>query len=165
MDEFLELQSQAASDPDLLSHVGVREKLKHILQLAPNHLSAKYLLASADGNARKELSAAASQYYLSIVLSHYRGIFAMGGGPATIAVTAQMTDSIEQRLSVLRPIINKDMKPLLNDIALMASAAQNVANGRGSMASLQAHVDSIESRLGNMAMDQDLMEKLVRQGY
>jgi hypothetical protein len=163
--DFAALQVEKQHNPGLLGSPSVQEKLKKILELASNHLSAKYLLESAEGNQAQELSLAASEYYTSLILSHYTDLFSKGPRLGGISIPAHLTESLQKRLGVLRPIINKDLKPLFIDVSLLVNQAQYISDGRGDLDSLRARMKSIESRLAAISMDQEMMEKLIREGF
>ena len=163
--DFAALQVEQQHNPGFLSSQAVHDKLKHILELAPNHLSAKYLLQSAEGNQTKELSLAASQYYTSLILSHYADLFRKGSQLAAITIPAHLTESLQKRVNMLRPIIKSDMKPLFIEVSLLVNQAQYVSDGRGNLDSLKTRLKSIEARLEDISMDQAMMEKMIREGY
>ena len=136
-----------------------------MLELVPNHLSAKYLSDIVKGSAAKELTLVGSEYYTMHILSHYKDLFWKGGAVGGVTLPPHLTESMQKQLGALRPIICKEMKPLFVDVSLLVVQAQNVADGRGDLASLRSRVLSIESRLAQVSMDREVMEKLIRQGY
>jgi hypothetical protein len=113
---FRHLQSELTKSEKLaLENPETKKTLHKILELAPNHLSAKYLLAIADGKANKTLSANATLYRLDIILYPYWNVISNGKTVDRTTLPATVTLNARKQLALLRPIAHKDFLPLFVD--------------------------------------------------
>jgi hypothetical protein len=137
--------------------------LKHILELAPNHLSARHCLALAEGTAPKTLSLAASTYHLGIAWSPFREWFLKENqDKASFKTIVALT---RKRLDTLRPILDRSMLPLLTDQAAFIETLDGYADGRINQATLRTRYDALNARAKSTFADPAVMEKIVREGY
>ncbi len=118
MQLFATLQSQLNAPPkSTLYTPKTRATLKHILELTPNDLSAKYLLAISDGTASKTLSANGTYYQLSVIYSPFREILFGDEKLDRFSLPLYKTVNARKRLAFLRPIADKSLLPLVADIS------------------------------------------------
>jgi hypothetical protein len=163
---FSELQPQLAKpNGQALRNPTVKAALQRILELAPNHLSAKYLLAEAENTGPKTLSARASLYELSVIAYPYQGFLSGRGQVTRASLPVGTTANARRHLNALRPIINKDIQPLLLDLSAYVEKAEAVAGKGAKLAELEERRGALLSHMSAVSVSREVMEKLVREGY
>jgi hypothetical protein len=163
---FAELQSRLVNaEKATIQSQDTRQVLKHILELAPNHLSAKHLLALCEGTAPKTLSANATIYQLSVIFYPYRVVLASHRPIDRTTLPSHVTALARKRLNNLRPIAHKDLQGLLTDMAAFAEAMDGLAGNTTSFASVKARADRLDARFEELDSDPAMVEKLIREGY
>ena len=162
----------AALQPDLLKSERTtlmkpetQATLKHILELAPNHLSAKYALQVADGSAPRTLSAAATTYRLSVILYPYRAVLSGSQPLDRASLPATLTVTSRNRLDALRPIADKHLSPLVIDVAAFVETLDEYVGGRATAVTLRGKAQAVENELDAISNDKDFIEKMVKEGY
>ena len=163
---FAELQTKLrASGKPALASPGSKAALKEILTLAPNHLSAKYLLDIAEGKASKTLSANATLYRLSTAFFPFRKALYSGKKIDRNELPAYEAIIARKRLNALRPIADKNLLPLISDVLALIEAMDNFAANGSSGANLISRAESFDARVATMSSDRDFAEKIAREGY
>jgi hypothetical protein len=147
-----------------LARPATREALKAILELAPNHLSARYLLAVGEGKFARTLSANATLHQLSVIFYPYAQILAAGKFDRA-SLPQHVTLLARKRLNALRPIAHKDAQPLLADMAAFVEAADGRAAGTLSPDRLLTQLQKLQAGFAALGSDTNLVEKLVREAY
>lgn len=164
--EFAELQEKLnAPGSPVLESKETRDTLKHILELAPNHLSAKCLLALSEGTAPKTLSMNATYYRLSVIYYPFREILHSKQHLNRITLPPYVTVLARKRLAALRPIANKSLLPLLADISNFIEAMDNFAQNNRSGANLIDRAEKLDAGFAALSSDENLVQKLVHEGY
>jgi hypothetical protein len=121
--QFADLQTRLAkSERPTLKLPETVKILQHILEIAPNHLSAKALLAIANNTASKTLSANATIYQLGVIMYPIREALNGKGALTRESLPTYVAVNARKRLGVLRPIANKELQPLRNEIAAFIEA-------------------------------------------
>ena len=137
--------------------------LNHILELAPNHLSAKVCLALASNKAPRSLSVSGSYYYLAAALSPFREWFQDPQAGAT--AYKNVVANTRKRIDVLRPIVDKSLLPLLTEESAFLETFDGFVNGRITAAATRNRYESLHSRIVSTFSDSTVLEKLLREGY
>jgi hypothetical protein len=163
---FADLQTQLAkNETSTLHNPETQTTLKRILALAPNHLSAKYLLKICDGSASETLSENGTLYQLSVIFYPYRLVLQHREGLDRTTLPAYVTRLARRRLAALKPVANKTLRPLVADIAALISALDDFAGGNGSADDVVSRAQAVDARFATLGSDPDFAEKLVREGY
>jgi hypothetical protein len=165
---FADLHPQLAKlEKITLQKSETKATLKKILELAPNHLSAKYLLASAEGKAAKTLSAAATLYKLDAIMVPYNVAFASNKEVSRATLPQLITANARKQYNVLRPIAHKDLVSLLNDQSAFTEAIEQYADRPtpAAWASLRTRISNLKARSAELAADEKLGGALMREGY
>lgn len=164
---FGELQARLArNEKDALKAPETVAALQQIVKLAPNHLSAKAMLAIADGKASKSLSANATLYRLSVLFYPYRVLLAANKPLSRDNLPTHVTQNARKRINELRPIAPKSFVPAINDVAALIDAMDRAAaNPNGSAKSIDTRVKAVNARFAELFGDAAFVEKLVREGY
>ena len=105
---FARIQAAAAQTPDYLFSSEAQEKLRQVLELAPNHYSASLLLAYARHDLHR-LSAGATEYYISVAVKEFWDTPASRSHVQDFAAT----DALD-RLNKLHPIGDMTVRPYLD---------------------------------------------------
>jgi hypothetical protein len=162
---FADLQPQLTADEKgTLKNPETRATLAHILELAPNHLSAKNLLAIIDGTNPKTLSAAATAYKIGVILYPYRDLMSVDAIKGVTIPEGLPAVTVKRQLA-LRPIANKELMPLLNDVSAFIDTANAIANHSAQPSALKAKVEAVAVRLSTVSSDPDFVGNLARDGY
>jgi hypothetical protein len=163
---FAELQPQLTKGQLLtLKSPQMRDALKRILALAPNHLSAKYLLAIGEGTAPTTLSANATIYQLSSLFYPYRVLLASGKKLDRNSLPQHVTALARKRLATLRPIGHKDLQPVIKELSAFIEALDGAAGNMVSPTALIARARQMEAQFSALDSDPGFVERLVREGY
>jgi len=163
---FVDLQPQLTrSETTALRNPKIIETLHKILELAPNHLSAKYVLALTDGTASKTLSQNGTLHQLSVIFYPYRTILENRQGLDRTTLPAYVTTLARKRLNALRPIANRDLLPLVNDISALISTMDDFADGGTSADTVVNRAQAVDARFATLDSAPDFAERLVREGY
>lgn len=150
-----------------LREPGTKSTLKQILDLAPNHLSAKCVLALCDGTAPKTLSANATAYQLSVIYYPYLEAINKNRNkqldrttlPKAVTITAR------KRLATLRPIAHKDFQPMLADVGTFIETMDELADHSISAATAERRLQDSQARVSAVVDDPKFVENLIREGY
>lgn len=153
------------SGRNALHDLSTQSTLRRIVELAPNHLSARLLLAIAENRANTTLSAGASLYEISVISYPYRDILSGRDRVTRIMLPSSVTINARRRIQKLRPVVNKDFQPILADLAAFVERAEAVANRQATEASLDEKRQEFFQDLEAMSENREVLEKLVREGY
>lgn len=163
---FADLQPQFnKSGRAALRNPVTESTLRRILELAPNHLSAKLLLQIAENRAPSTLSAGASLYEISLICYPIRNILFGMERVSPLTLPSTTTVNLRRRIVKLRPVIQKDFLPALADLSGFVERAEAVANHLGGEGEMYSKRDQFLSHLSALSEDRNMMEKLVREGY
>ncbi len=165
--EFAGLQQKLTADEKAaLADPETKKALESILKQAPNHLSAKALLAVVDGTAPKALSANASLYRLGVIYSPYHAILSKQEPLNRDTLPAHLTATARKRITALRPLLPKQFVPALNDVAALIEAMDSATTAKTDRSkAVNARIDAVQARFAELFGDMTFVEKLVREGY
>jgi hypothetical protein len=139
--------------------------LKRILQLAPNHVSARQVQALCDGTAAKTLSSNATIYQLSVLFYPFREILGSADTLDREALPAHVTALARKRLAALRPIASRELSPLVSDIAAFIEALDGFAAGTINSKTVLQRAERLDAGFAKLDADPGFLEKLVREAY
>lgn len=163
---FSGLQLQLAKSEKLtLQAPETRKTLTQILELAPNHLSARRLLALCDGTAAPKLSANGTMYRLSVLFYPYREILYKQDHLDRTVLPASTTAVARKRLAALRPIADPTLAPLITDMGKFIDVMDAFAAGTAPAKAVKLKFDALQARLATLNSDVGFAERLVREGY
>lgn len=162
------LRAAGAKSIAVLHAAETRDALRHVLELAPNHLSAKCLLAIANGTAPRTLSLNATCYRLGVILYPYRQILDSGRPIDRSTLPAYVTANARKRLGALRAVAEKGLLPLITDTSAFVEAVDGYAGSGHSgnaAATLVSRAEALHARIADTSSDPDLLERMVHEGY
>lgn len=139
--------------------------LKRIVSLAPNHVSAKLLLAIGENHPPTALSTGASLYEISVIAYPYRQILSGRDRVTRASLPVAVTFNARKKIQRLRPVVNKDLALILNDLSAFIEKAEAVAGGQAKEAELSERRGTFFQHLSSMVDNKEILEKLVREGY
>jgi hypothetical protein len=156
--------------PEYIHSVTARQKLEQILQLVPQHLSAKLLLLVAHDQAPKTLSATASLYYTSVAVRTMMPI--LDERDKLTAPTKPSNAVIEgiAELKKLQPLADESVRPLIDAWSKFISdwsrfqAADAKKFGDGSKEVLETEAQSVSDAMAKLKMDEKIMQKMLKEG-
>ena len=162
---FASLQQAAKDNPGYLNGKDAQEKLAKVLELAPQHLSARILLAAAQGKLPKTLSATASEYYTFVAVRVMLGILneradsTASGQVPSAALRAGLMD-----LRKLRPLADADVRPLIDAWARFIQAWTALQQGTGSSETLETQRQFLLDEMAQEQADSQMMQKMLKEG-
>jgi hypothetical protein len=138
--------------------------LSRILELAPNHASARYLLDSIEGKTLKTLSLGASLYEVARVLYPYRELLTIDNKTVGVRVPQELRVTSRRRLDAIRPIIHKDFAPIVRDIGAFMEIADHVSDKQSPVSALRPPLATLLKDLDKVTTDQNFIEQALRDG-
>ncbi len=130
--------------------------LTRVLQLAPNHLSARAVLNLCEGTAPRYLSIGATEYKLSILFNPYATLLKGGRPLDRSAVTAELTNKTRRRIAALRPIADRSLLSLLGSIQGVAEVLDEYARGGTEWETVRARAAAIDDRIDELGAGRQL---------
>jgi Lon protease (S16) C-terminal proteolytic domain len=165
IDLFAKVQQAVKDKPASLKSQDTIAILRQVIDLAPNHLSAKVLLAVAQGKQPKTLSAGASLYYTAVAV---RPVLAILKDRDRERQTHQIPSTAIQAgiadLRKLRPLADANIRPLIDAWSRFIEAWSGYQQGMGSYESLQRQWQALDDEMAKENSDADVMQKLVKEG-
>jgi hypothetical protein len=163
---FAAMQTQLdADEAGTLAKPETVKTLQHILDLAPNHLSAKYVLALANNTASKTLSSNGTLHQLTVIYDPYRVILNSGKGITRDTLPTYVTTEARKRLEALSLIANKDLSPVIAAVTRFVIAMDSYAGHNISLNELRDYAQAVDARYADLGTDQNAMEKILHEGY
>jgi hypothetical protein len=161
---FAQIQQSLKDFPDYLTKPQGVEKLKKVLELAPNHLSAQLLLSSADNKLRHRLSAWASEYYtFAAVRGMLPTLYAREGHApqSSDIVSSVYVEEGVKNLHHLRPMADLSVQPLID---AWIDFSTTLDETRGWNTYVEAKAEAVRDAMAKLNADQDLAQKMLKQG-
>jgi hypothetical protein len=164
MKRFAELQAELTKSERLaLQKPETKATLKQVLELAPNHLSAKLVLALAENSAPKTLTPAASDQQLFLAYIPYLEIISSGKQFDRTTITPAITTTTRRRLDTLRPIIDPGYRPMLVESSAFIETLDGYVSGRVPFATLKSKIDALQAR-AKLSSDPNVIERRINGG-
>jgi hypothetical protein len=159
IDLFGQIQASMKQSPTYILHAEAQDKLKEVLELAPNHNSAKVLLSYARHQLPR-LSAGATEYYISVAVKEYWDT------PATATHVADYSaEDALKKLNKLRPIGDLTVRPYLDSwIRLIELYSRSREGGGVSTQDLTSQYQVMLNEASKLNTNRELSEKLLHEG-
>jgi hypothetical protein len=158
---FSTVQAQLKGSITALTTTQVQAELRHVLELAPQHLSAKLLLSLATNSQSKTLSATASMYYAFVAARPMLEVMVISDPEKHHDhIPLGLSKSLEE-LSKLRPICDPKTRPLI------LAWSQFIRTWNSPHPAPKAIVDDrnrVVEEMQKLSADQDLMQKMISEG-
>ena len=162
---FAAVQSQLKIRPADVKTKNVQLELQQVLALAPNHLSARELLAFSQGTQPKTLSATASRYYTFLSAGSMVDVLserAESAGTHSVPSSVVRTGLIN--LHKLRPLADVNVRPLIDAwcdfISSWNELQENITSAQAVEDRRQALLDEMQKE----DTDADMMQKMLKEG-
>jgi hypothetical protein len=162
---FAQIQAGIKKDANYLKRSEARTKLAVVLDLAPQHLSAKLLLGIAKGEQPKTLSATASQYYTFLAVRSMMSVLLereFTDDPHPIASEAVQTGLND--LKKLRPMADAHVQPLIDAWSHFILAMDGQQRGTVNKDKLAKARQSLIDEMTKLQDDPELMQKMLKEG-
>jgi hypothetical protein len=162
---FGEIQDSLKKSSSYLDKKEAVAKLTQVLSIAPQHLSAKVLLAMAQGQFPKTLSSTASQYYTFLAARKMLTVLAQRDalGDAHQVPSAVLRSGLAD-LRKLRPIADPKIRLLVDDWVAFISAWNELQQGEGSSDTLESKRQTLLDEMAKENSDPQLMQKMLKEG-
>lgn len=163
---FATVQNGLKASPDYLQQKDAQNKLSRVLELAPQHLSARVLLSVAQGKQPKTLSATASLYYTSLAVRNIVGVL----NERDKWKDPQLVPSSVVRIGLadlhkLMPLADSNVKPLVTAWMRYIEAWSELQQGEGSSKELETRAQSLLDEMAKEDTNAELMQKMVKEGF
>jgi hypothetical protein len=159
------IQDELKKFPEHTHLKAVQEKLEQVIAIAPNHLSAKLLLAYGQNKSPRKLSAGAALYYM---LTAEKAIAPTLFDREQVAKLRTVTPVAVQEglksLYKLRALTPPDVLPLLDSEIKLIQGVTNVQAGRAPPQTLLPLLQAAEDAGAKLQSDRNWMEKVMNEG-
>jgi hypothetical protein len=166
LEAFDSIAADLKTSPEKVHLPEYQTRLKRIVELAPNHISARLLLLISQNKQPRKLSAAASIYYTMVASQQAMpDVFIQLW--AAQRMTRQSSTAVEAGLTNLvhlRGKVDPKVLPFVDSMIgfIQASAAANT--GRGNPRTLENRRQQVYEALSGLQTDRALMEKMLHEG-
>jgi hypothetical protein len=165
IDLFSEIQQSIQSSPGYLHSDEALNKLKHVTELAPNHLSAKLLLQIAQNTERRRLTAWASEYYAEMELNSVIPVLTDNNvATGTQHLMPAAVDAAIMKLKQLRPICDLRIQPFVDSCIELIHARSDYDVGAESRDEVMEKYQTYSDEYDKLQGDRALMEKMLHEG-
>jgi hypothetical protein len=165
LDDFGSLAQILKKSPGRVHTKDTQDKLNRVLELAPNHISAKLLLLLAQNKAPQKLSATASLYYTFLPV---QGMLPTLFEPAQSGKPQNVTPVVVQKglvsLRKLRTRVDPKVFPLLESMIDYVQTLNAINSGSRSLDDLEPKRQRLLDALSRLQTDRALMEKMLHEG-
>jgi hypothetical protein len=162
---FSEIQQSMQASGKYLRGDDAQNKLKHVTELAPNHLSARLLLEMEEHKLRQRLTPWASQYYAEMELSSVIPVLTdKEVATGTQHLMPAAVDKAIVALRRLRPISDTRIQPFVDSCMELIQARSDYDVGAGSHETLMEKYQAYSDEFDKLRGDRALMEKMLHEG-
>jgi hypothetical protein len=163
--QFADVQAKLAKSPDSVHNKDVVEKLNSIVELAPNHYSAKLLLALGQNKQPHKLSVTASMYYTFVSVGNMAPtLFEHASAPAKGQVTPQVIKDGLRQLDKVRRLAAPETIPFVNAWSDFIKAFNDAETGAGPPQAVQQKLQKVDDEMAKLQTNRELMEKRLHEG-
>jgi hypothetical protein len=164
MSLFEEVQQNIHKSSSYIHSKEAQEKLVQVLDLAPQHLSAKLLLMIAQNKQPKTLSATASMYYTFVAVDPMVSILNDRAESGKIEVPSGAVKQGLADLKKLSPMADPSIRPLINAWSRLIWGCSMYQAGNLSAEALDKLNQAKNDEMATLRADQDLLQKMVKEG-
>ena len=162
---FAEVQKSLKDQQSDLKSREIQDKLRKVLELMPQHLSAQILLSIAQGKQPKTLSASASQYYTFLSVGSMVDVLTQRSeSSAASSVPSSAVPTSLANLRKLRPLADSNVRPLIDAWSGFIGAWNKMQEGIGSPQSVEERRQSLLDEMAKENANADLMQKMLKEG-
>ena len=167
MAAFADVQREVLASPAYLKRKEAADQLAAVVAAAPNHLSARVLLAVARGTAPKTLSITASQYYLALAVREMlTGLDRRSehGGRAAVDVPPASLRSGLADLRKLRPLADPRTRPLIDAWSRFVGAVNAYQQHGATANDVDRERQRLSDEMQRQQSDPVVMQQLLNEG-
>lgn len=162
--QFQTVYKDASNPAAYLTSADAKDKLRSVLEFAPTHLSAKYLLLCAEGKAPKKLSVGMSLYRMALATNRFvenlQGSKQFSKQPVPDVV---FTDAIRQ-LRQLRAIAAEETYNTLTTLTEFVDGLQRLNHHSLTIPDVNRRFEAWREALSKLEANPDTMSKILREG-
>ena len=165
IDAFSSVAALLKKSPERIHAKDVQAQLAHVVELEPNHISAKLLLLQSQNKEPKKLSATASLYYTFLPVRTMMPMLfdtRQPGRPTNLSPLM-----IQQGLVSLRKLrarVDPKIYPTLDAMIEYVQMVDAVNNGKRTPEDLEPRRRRLVDSLNRLQTDRALMEKMLHEG-
>jgi hypothetical protein len=159
------IQDELKKFPEHTHLKAVQEKLEQVIAIAPNHLSAKLLLAYGQNKSPKKLSAGAALYYMLTAEKAIAPPSSIASRSPSCAPSRPSPSRKASRASTSSgPLPRPTSCPLLDSEIKLIQGVTNVQAGRAAPQTLLPLLQAAEDAGAKLQSDRNWMEKVMNEG-
>ena len=163
--KFADLQQAAAGKPAYLRTKPGLDALAEVLELAPEHYSAKILQQYGQAKLPRTLSATASMYYTTLAAKPVLGILAArSGNTAAASVPSASVRAGLADLRKLRPLADENVRPQIDAWMKLIDAITAYQTHQAPAAAVDRQRQVLLDELSREQADTDMMQKMLKEG-
>jgi hypothetical protein len=159
------VQASVKDSPRYLQTAAAQTKLQEVLELAPQHLSAKLLLGALHNVQRRRLTATASIYYtlraaqdaMPTLLDQARA------GTHTTLVPAAVESGLAG-LRKVRPLADPKIQPYVDAWREFIEACSQAESGQGTVESVESKRQALFNEMDRLGTNRELAQKMLQEG-
>ncbi len=159
---FSQVQEAVKKGPVALHSKDTQDKLAHVLELMPQHFSAKLLQLVIQNKQPQKLSATASQYYASEAIQDVEPVLfdlkRVGNTPS-----AALQDAV-RNLQKVKRLSDPQMIPLVNAYTDFVQGVSDYQSRRITIQALTAKAQAVDDALAKVNANHELIQKMLTEG-
>jgi hypothetical protein len=165
IDLFTQIQQSMKQSPDYLKTAKAQTDLQQVLDLDPDHLSAKVLLSIAQGTARTRLTASASEYYTLVAVNFALPMIndQLKSGTKSPVLPAMVDESLN-RLRLVHQRSDPHILPLIDAWHDWIQASSDYESGDASDDYLESKRLAVLDAMTKLQANRELIEKMLHEG-
>jgi hypothetical protein len=163
IDLFSSIQADLKKDPTRIHSPQMAQRLNEVLELAPNHYSAKLLYLMSQHQEPTTLSGAATYYYANVAVAQMIPGWKDKKPTVALASPTVVHDALA-KLVKLRTCCDPQFARYVNCTWEFMRAMNDFQNGAGSQAEMRADAQLVLDEDAKLSMDRALMEKILHEG-
>jgi hypothetical protein len=110
-------------------------------------------------------TAIATIYQLTTLMYPYRALIASHKTIDRKSLPVYVSVLARKRIAALRPIANKELAPLVMDVAAFVEAIDGLAGHTVDPNAVMTRAQNLDARFATLGADAGFIERLVREGY
>lgn len=162
---FDQVQASVKDSPRYLQTAAGQARLQEVLELAPQHLSARLLLGALHNAQRRHLTATASIYYT--LLAAHDALPSLVDQARAGTRTALVPAAVQSGLAGLRkvrPLADPKIQPFVDAWTEFIQAWSQAESGMGTYEMAESKRQALLNEMGRLDTNKELAQKMLQEG-
>jgi|GEM_PF-1756385 len=165
IDLFAEVQTAVKAYPERIHQPENIEKLNQVLELVPNHLSARYLLLQAQNKQPRGLTGGATEYYTNVALEPMLPDLFKGKAKVNVIAPGQpIIQDCMAKIQKVRKVSDPQFLSYVNMAWEFARSVNDLGQHRATNAEVLIKAQAVIDALAKLDTDKTLQEKMLHEG-